>query len=98
MLLIHCPHCGPRNSSEFHYGGEVVDQPGPHTADPAEWRDYLYIRRNPAGPTAERWFHRAGCRRVLTVLRDSRTNEILEVSPVVAASDAAPAAAVGGRP
>ncbi|HLS32032.1 MAG TPA: sarcosine oxidase subunit delta, partial [Brevibacterium sp.] len=22
MLLIDCPHCGPRDEVEFHYGGQ----------------------------------------------------------------------------
>jgi heterotetrameric sarcosine oxidase delta subunit len=92
MLVIRCPHCGPRNSSEFHYAGEVRAQPDPRGAGPAEWRDYLYTRRNPAGPTTERWFHRAGCRRFLTVLRDTRDNRIHAVS---ASPDPA---AVEGRP
>jgi Sarcosine oxidase, delta subunit family len=24
MLHIPCPHCGPRNETEFHYGAEAV--------------------------------------------------------------------------
>lgn len=23
MLLIHCPNCGPRDETEFHYGGQA---------------------------------------------------------------------------
>jgi sarcosine oxidase subunit delta len=34
------------------------------------------MRDNAAGPQRERWFHFAGCRRWLTIERDTRTNEI----------------------
>ena len=36
----------------------------------------VWLRQNEAGPQVERWFHAAGCRRWLTVERDTRTNEI----------------------
>jgi heterotetrameric sarcosine oxidase delta subunit len=49
MILIPCPHCGPRNSSEFAHAGERRPRPDPNAATPAEWRAYLYDKRNPAG-------------------------------------------------
>jgi heterotetrameric sarcosine oxidase delta subunit len=79
MLVIVCPHCGPRNDDEFAYKGEVVARPGPDT-DPATWRSYLYERRNVSGWQVERWFHVSGCRRFLTVERHTVTNEIRSVS------------------
>jgi heterotetrameric sarcosine oxidase delta subunit len=96
VLLIRCPHCGPRNASEFHHAGEVGPQPDPRSAGAVEWRDYLYTRRNPAGRTTERWFHRAGCRRFLTVVRDTCTNEIHAVAP--ADEPSTPGAAPGLGP
>ncbi len=66
VIVLQCPWCGPRNVSEFHSLGEVVDRPDPSTANRWEWRSYLYLRRNPAGRVHERWFHRAGCRRTST--------------------------------
>jgi heterotetrameric sarcosine oxidase delta subunit len=42
---------------------------------PAEWRAYLYLRRNPAGWTAETWFHRFGCARFFVAERNTVTNE-----------------------
>jgi heterotetrameric sarcosine oxidase delta subunit len=78
MLLITCPHCGPRDDAEFIHRGEVLARPGPD-ADPATWRRYLYTRANLAGWQTERWFHVAGCRRFLTVERDTVTNEIRSV-------------------
>lgn len=40
--------------------------------------DRAFIRKNPEGPTVERWFHTYGCRRWLTLRRDTRTDELLE--------------------
>ncbi len=80
MLLIICPHCGPRNRSEFAYRDELVVRP-PADTDPAAWRSYLYERRNTAGWQRVQWFHVAGCRRYLVVERHTVTNEIRSVAP-----------------
>ena len=32
---------------------------------------------NPAGVTTERWFHAAGCRRWLTIRRDTTTDTVV---------------------
>jgi len=76
MILIPCPHCGPRNSSEFRHAGEVKPRPDVGTVTPQEWRDYLYTRRNPAGWTTETWYHASGCRRFFTLTRHTVTNAI----------------------
>ncbi|HLU32097.1 MAG TPA: sarcosine oxidase subunit delta [Acidimicrobiia bacterium] len=81
MLLIVCPHCGPRNDAEFTFRGEITRRPPPDT-DPAAWRRYLYFRENRAGWQSERWFHVAGCRRFLEVERNTLTNEIRRVVDV----------------
>lgn len=78
MLVIPCPHCGPRNSDEFDFSGEVVSRPGPDT-NAATWRRYLYMRTNAAGWQFERWFHVSGCRRFLMVERNLDTNEIRSI-------------------
>ena len=75
MLVISCPHCGPRNSNEFAFNGEVVPRP-PVDTDPASWRRYLYMKTNGAGWQSERWFHVSGCRRFLMIERNLDTNEI----------------------
>ena len=80
MLVIACPHCGPRNSEEFTFVGEVHGRPDPSTSDATEWRTYLYMRDNRAGWVVERWFHVSGCRRFLTIERHTVTNEIASVS------------------
>jgi heterotetrameric sarcosine oxidase delta subunit len=76
MILIPCPHCGPRNSNEFRHSGELKPRPDVTTVTPQEWRDYLYIHRNPSGWTTETWYHAAGCRRFFTLTRHTLTNEI----------------------
>lgn len=81
MLVIVCPHCGPRNSNEFSFQGEIVPRPSPDSS-PEAWRDYLYMKDNVAGWQTERWFHVSGCRRFLNVERHTVTNEIGAVTPV----------------
>lgn len=78
MLVITCPHCGPRNSNEFSFSGEVVPRPDPG-ADAAAWRRYLYMKTNGDGWQPERWFHVSGCRRFLKIERNLDTNEIRSV-------------------
>ena len=79
MLLIPCPWCGPRDEVEFHYGGEadVVAPADPDAVDAAGWAGFLYLRDNTSGPIRERWVHAYGCRRWFTVVRDTRTHEII---------------------
>ncbi len=79
MLLIFCPHCGPRNSSEFTYQGEGSARPDVDGVTPGQWRTYLYEKDNIAGPVSEEWFHSAGCRRFLIIERDTTTNDITSV-------------------
>ena len=81
MMLIPCIHCGPRNASEFRYGGEMGRRPDPNRTTPAEWRSYLYDQYNPSGWTTERWFHTSGCRRFYVVERHPVPNEIRAARP-----------------
>jgi heterotetrameric sarcosine oxidase delta subunit len=81
MLLISCPWCGPREETEFHYGGQahVAYPANPLELDDTTWAEYLFVRDNTKGPYAERWVHSAGCRRWFNVVRDTVTSEILAV-------------------
>jgi heterotetrameric sarcosine oxidase delta subunit len=82
MLLIACPWCGAREEGEFADGGDAtVARPDPATADEAAWHAYIYLRDNPKGPHAELWYHAAGCRQWLRVVRDTATHAILETGP-----------------
>jgi heterotetrameric sarcosine oxidase delta subunit len=76
VIQIPCPHCGPRNSSEFRHAGERRPRPDPSTVTPQEWRSYLYLRRNPADWTSETWYHAMGCRRFFALERHTVTNEV----------------------
>jgi sarcosine oxidase subunit delta len=82
MLSIPCPHCGPREETEFTYGGPShITRPAP-TANDREWTHYLYHRDNTKGPHRERWLHSFGCGIWFNVLRDTVTHEISEVYPM----------------
>jgi heterotetrameric sarcosine oxidase delta subunit len=81
MLKLNCPWCGPRDETEYHYGGQAhvpyPENPGALTDE--QWAEYLFFRDNPKGPFAERWAHSAGCRRWFNVIRDTRSYEVLAV-------------------
>ncbi|MFC5995746.1 sarcosine oxidase subunit delta [Pseudonocardia hispaniensis] len=76
MMLLTCPWCGPRNSTEFRFRGESHARPHPDTATPGQWRDYLYFATNPRGWSRETWYHGSGCRRYFTVERHTESNEL----------------------
>lgn len=81
MLLITCPHCGPREETEFACGGEAhIARPlAENSISDAEFADYLFLRDNPKGLFLERWRHTAGCRRWFNIARDTVSHEIIEV-------------------
>ncbi len=90
MLKISCPHCGPRNETEFACGGQShIVRPGPEVADDV-WADYLFARINPRGRTFERWRHAYGCGTWFNVVRDTLSHEI---TAVYAMTDPKPEAA-----
>ena len=77
MLLIPCPHCGPRAEIEFRWCGEAhLLRPSPEIDD-AAWTAYLYERPNPRGPTTERWRHVHGCGQFFNVVRDTLSDVIV---------------------
>ena len=84
MLIINCPHCGPREESEFACGGEAhIARPlAQNSISDAEFADYLFLRDNPKGLFLERWRHSAGCRRWFNIARDTVSHEIIEVYPM----------------
>jgi sarcosine oxidase subunit delta len=65
-FLLPCPNCGPRDVSEFRYGGEILlpDQVGGNLPEVQQ----------------ERWYHRFGCRRWLAARRDVRTNQVVNTA------------------
>ena len=81
MLLIACPFCGPRDESEFAYGGPALARrpADPDALSDAAWVEWLTVPPNPMGPVEERWWHARGCGRWLTVTRDTVTHAITGV-------------------
>ena len=92
MLLINCPWCGPRDETEFRYGGAapVARPEAPETLSDTEWAEFLFFRANPKGPFRERLVHVAGCRRWFHVHRHTVTHEIYETYVGPADSNAGP--------
>ncbi|NIM69098.1 MAG: sarcosine oxidase subunit delta family protein [Xanthomonadales bacterium] len=84
MLLIECPWCGPRDESEFAYGGEAdISRPiDPDALSDAEWADYLFMRSNRKGENREIWNHQHGCRRWFVVERDTVSYAIRATFPM----------------
>ncbi len=74
---IACPNCGSRPFTEFWFGGE--HRPFIDAQDLDEDFARVWFRENVAGRQSERWYHYAGCRRWLTVERDTVTNKIYGV-------------------
>jgi len=79
MMLLTCPHCGPRDESEFTCGGAThIVRPPPDSSD-AQWGAYLFFRDNPKGVLRERWRHTYGCGQWFNVARHTVTHEVLSV-------------------
>jgi heterotetrameric sarcosine oxidase delta subunit len=81
VLLIPCPWCGPRDETEFRYGGQAgIPYPAdPEALDDPAWADVLFMRDNPKGDFHERWSHAAGCRRWFNVVRSTVDHRITAV-------------------
>lgn len=65
MKIMMCPLNGPRNISEFTYGGEFKPMPDPVTCSDAEWADYVFNTDNLAGWSNEPLHTRHCCARTL---------------------------------
>ncbi len=76
-LQITCPNCGRRAIEEFVHGEIPIV---PDTIIGADERnlDRAFMHGNPEGPVTERWFHVYGCRRWLTLARDTRSDAMLD--------------------
>lgn len=76
-LQIICPTCGRRPVEEYIYG-EIPVVPDVIVDADARDVDRGFMHSNPEGPLTERWFHVYGCRRWITVRRDTRTDQMLD--------------------
>ena len=81
MLWLDCPRCGRRPLEEFTFGGERRRVTDCDTEPDESDFDEVWAFENPDGATTERWFHAHGCRRWLTVRRDTSLDQVLEVLP-----------------
>lgn len=80
MLLIPCPHCGPRDESEFSYGGPARALP-PLDGPVAETQRAIHNPINPRGPLQEHWYHASGCECWIKVTRNTLTHAFEEGDP-----------------
>jgi sarcosine oxidase, subunit delta len=85
MMLLTCPHCGPRDETEFSCGGTTHIVRPPPTASDTEWGEYLFFRDNPKGILRERWRHTFGCGCWFNVARHTVTHEVLAVYAITEA-------------
>ena len=76
-LRIRCPFCGDRDAEEFVFGGEMRAVPS-QTASADEHYEFAWIATNATGDQPERWYHVAGCRRWVTLTRNTTTNAMSE--------------------
>jgi sarcosine oxidase subunit delta len=76
MQLFSCPFCGPRDETEFHYGGEAGNlRPDGADVTADRWASYLYMRDNPKGATREVWVH-MNCGEFFVMERDSVNHKV----------------------
>ncbi|MCH7930099.1 MAG: sarcosine oxidase subunit delta [Proteobacteria bacterium] len=80
MKIMHCPLNGPRNISEFVYGGEVETHPDPHRCSLAEWTDFVLLENNTRGVVREWWVH-APTAFWFIAERNTVTDEIVRTYP-----------------
>lgn len=82
MLQIHCPYCDEkRDEIEFSHAGEAhIIRPTASEQvemNDADWSRYMFIRDNPRGETAERWWHNQGCNMFFNAIRHTVTDKIV---------------------
>ena len=80
MKIMHCPLNGPRNISEFVWGGEVREEPDPNRASDAEWAAHVFLHDNQPGVVREWWLH-APTAYWFIAERNMLTDEILRTYP-----------------
>ena len=60
------------------YGGELPHVPDGITDPDARNLDWVWMQDNVDGVTTERWFHAAGCRRWVTLRRNTTTDRVVQ--------------------
>jgi sarcosine oxidase subunit delta len=77
---MQCPLNGPRNISEFSYGGEFHRMPDHTTTSSRDWAEHVFFADNTAGVVTEWWCHNATSYWFLAE-RNTITDEILRTFP-----------------
>ena len=80
MKIMNCPLNGPRNISEFVWGGEVKAMPDPNGCTTEAWADYVFLENNTAGVIREWWCH-APTSFWFIAERNTVTDEIIKTYP-----------------
>ncbi len=75
MKILNCPLNGPRNISEFAFGGEVREMPAAN-AGVREWAAYVFIENNTRGVVREWWIHLPSAYWFIAE-RNTATNEVV---------------------
>ncbi|MGI9299390.1 MAG: sarcosine oxidase subunit delta [Luminiphilus sp.] len=57
MKIMNCPLNGPRNISEFVYGGQVKAMPDPTQSSDNAWAEYVFYEKTEIGLVLEWWLH-----------------------------------------
>ena len=76
-IRITCDHCGTRPLEEYVYG-EILTVPDTITDRVERNLDRAFNHTNPEGPVTEAWFHLYGCRRWISIVRDTSTDRIVD--------------------
>jgi sarcosine oxidase, subunit delta len=80
MKIMNCPLNGPRNISEFVWGGEARVMPDPASIGDREWAEWVFLENNEAGIVREWWYH-APTAYWFIAERNTVTDEILKTYP-----------------
>lgn len=93
-FVLLCPNCGPREVTDFSFGGELGARP-PARPSERDLNAYTYMRRNVAGVQREWWYHSSGCRSWFVAERDTTSNVVSWTALPEAVPEAIGASAVG---
>jgi sarcosine oxidase subunit delta len=81
VKILNCPLNGPRNITEFVWGGDVKPGVDPAIASDAQWTEYLFLESNVAGEIHEWWMH-APTNYWFIARRNTVTDTVLETMTV----------------
>jgi sarcosine oxidase, subunit delta len=76
MHLFTCPHCGPRDETEFLYAGDDGKMRPGRSANDEAWAAYRFFRKNLKGEAREYWRHTHGCGQYFAMTRDTVTHTV----------------------